>query len=143
MHRSMLFEILHCKFEKWCTLLSVLSLLVVVVVIVVVVVSRLQVACRRKYSRLHTALLLQESIASLLEDNTKVFVLYLDVKKAFDSVWIDGLFHHLYALGVTGKTGRTSVQELCRFSNAELGLTIRYPIGTQCPAGYIKAGTFR
>ena len=70
------------------------------------VVSRLQGACRRGYSCLHTALLLQESIASLLEDNAKVFVLYLDVRRAFDSVWIDGLFHRLYALGVTGKTWR-------------------------------------
>ena len=70
------------------------------------VVSRLQGACRRGYSCLHTALLLQESIASLLENNSKVFVLYLDVKKAFDSIWIDGLFHRLYALGVTGRTWR-------------------------------------
>ena len=49
-------------------------------------------------------MVLQESVATLLENNPKVFVLYVDVRKAFDSVWIDGLFHRLYALGVTGKT---------------------------------------
>ena len=70
------------------------------------VVSRLQGACRRGYSCLHTSLLLQEAIATLLENSTNVFVLYLDVRKAFDSVWIDGLFHRLYALGVTGRTWR-------------------------------------
>ena len=34
-------------------------------------------------------------------------MIYLDVRKAFDSVWIDGLFHRLYALAITGKTWRT------------------------------------
>ena len=82
------------------------------------VVSRLQGACRRGYSCLHTALMLQEAIATLLETNPNVFVLYLDVRRAFDSVWVDGLFHRLYALGVTGRTWRilykTYVNFRCR-----------------------------
>ena len=57
-------------------------------------------------SCLHTAFLLQESISEQLETNRKVFITYLDVSKAFDGVWIDGLFFCLRDLGIFGKTWR-------------------------------------
>ena len=79
------------------------------------VVSHLQGACRRGYSCLHTALMLQEAVATLLETNPNVFVLYLDVRQAFDSVWVDGLFHRLYALGVTGRTWRILYKTYVKF----------------------------
>ena len=66
------------------------------------VVAKTQGACKKGLSSLHTALLLQETIATNLETNKKVFVLYLDVSKAFDSVWVNGLFYQLYLLGLKG-----------------------------------------
>ena len=70
------------------------------------VIESTQGACKKGLSSLHTAFLLQESIASNLETHRKVFVLYLDVSKAFDSVWINGLFYQLYHLGLKGKIWR-------------------------------------
>ena len=70
------------------------------------VISDLQGACRKGISCVHTALLLQECIATQLESYKKVFVLYLDVAKAFDSVWVGGLFFRLREIGVIGKTWR-------------------------------------
>ena len=49
---------------------------------------------------------MQETVATLLETHSKVFVSYFDVARAFDSIWIDGLFFQLYALGIRGKTWR-------------------------------------
>ena len=63
------------------------------------VISELQGACRRGSSCIHTALTLQETIASQLGGGGKVFVAFFDVSKAFDSVWVDGLFFSLsYAM---------------------------------------------
>ena len=70
------------------------------------VLTQLQGACRKGVSCVHTALLLQESTAALLETNDKVFVTYLDVSKAFDGVWIGGLFYRLWEMGIKGRTWR-------------------------------------
>ena len=69
-------------------------------------ITQLQGACKNGISCLHTAFLLQESISEQLETNRKVFITYLDVSKAFDGVWIDGLFFCLRDLGIFGKTWR-------------------------------------
>ena len=69
-------------------------------------ISNLQGACRKGISCVQTAFLLQESISTLLQNNSKVFVTYLDVSKAFDGVWIGGLFYRLWEIGVHGKTWR-------------------------------------
>ena len=70
------------------------------------VLSHLQGACRKGISCVHTSMVLQETISTLLESNSKVFVTYLDVSKAFDGVWIDGLFYRLRELGICGRTWR-------------------------------------
>ena len=70
------------------------------------IVSESQAACRKGVSSIHTAMLLQESIAANLGEVDKIFVLYLDVSKAFDSVWIDGLFYQLHNMGIKGKLWR-------------------------------------
>ena len=57
------------------------------------VVSELQGACKAGHSCLHTAFLLQETIATTLENNNNCIVAFYDVAKAFDSVWIGGLIH--------------------------------------------------
>ena len=62
------------------------------------VISDLQGACKTGLSCLHTAFSLQEAIATSLEEGNKCFVAFYDVTKAFNSVWIDGLFNP-YAAG--------------------------------------------
>ena len=60
------------------------------------VISGLQGACRKGLSCVHSALILRETVATSLEDNQKCFVAFFDVAKAFDTVWVDGLFYQLY-----------------------------------------------
>ena len=45
-------------------------------------------------------------MATSLEDNHQCYVAFFDVAKAFDTVWVDGLFYQLYHLGIRGKTWR-------------------------------------
>ena len=70
------------------------------------VISPLQGACRNGTSCLHSAAILQEAIAVNLNTNKRAFVAYFDVAKAFDSVWIDGLFYKLREMGAKGKEWR-------------------------------------
>ena len=45
-----------------------------------------------------------ETINHMLERGSKMFSYFLDVRKAFDTVWIDGLMYKLFSdLGVNGK----------------------------------------
>ena len=70
------------------------------------VISELQGACREGSSCFHTAFNLRETLAASMEDTGKCFVAFFDVIKAFDTVWIDGLFKQMYDLGITGRTWR-------------------------------------
>ena len=70
------------------------------------VISNLQGACRKGQSCVHTAYLLQETVSSALERKKNVFVAFYDVSKAFDTVWIKGLFFKLYNMGIRGITWR-------------------------------------
>ena len=80
------------------------------------VVSDLQGACRKGSSCIHTALTLQETISKERERNSKVFVAYYDVSKAFDSVWIDGLFFQLHNLGIKDSLWRILYKMCVDFS---------------------------
>ena len=70
------------------------------------VISNLQGACRGGFSCVHTAFNLRETVAASMESSNKCFVAFFDVAKAFDTVWIDGLFKQMYDLGITGRTWR-------------------------------------
>ena len=70
------------------------------------VISNLQGACKKGHSCLHSALTIQEALATSMERYGKCFVPYFDVTKAFDEVWIEGLFYRLYKMGITGKSWR-------------------------------------
>ena len=65
------------------------------------VISDLQGAWKKKISCVHTALLLQESIANALDSNKNIFVTFLDVSKAYDTVWTDGLFYQLNEMAIS------------------------------------------
>ena len=80
------------------------------------VISDLQGAGRAGSSCIHTALTLQETIAKEREGNRNVFVAYYDVSKAFDSVWIDGLFHQLRSMGITGSLWRILYKSYLNFN---------------------------
>ena len=69
-------------------------------------ISELEGACKNGLPCIHTALLLQETVATSLETNRKCLAAYFDVAKAFDTVWIERLFFQLYELGIRGKTWR-------------------------------------
>ena len=69
-------------------------------------ISELQGACRDGFSCVHTAFNLCETLATSLEASRNCFVAFYDVAKAFDTVWIDGLFVQMYELGITGRIRR-------------------------------------
>lgn len=66
----------------------------------------LQGANQDRCSSLHTSLLLQESIARNLDKGETVYAAFLDIRKAFDSVWIDGLLYMLKEQNLNIKTLR-------------------------------------
>ena len=70
------------------------------------IISSLQGACRKGQSCVHSAYLLQETVLTALEENNNVFMAYFDVSKAFDTVWVNGLFYKMYDMGVKGKIWR-------------------------------------
>ena len=70
------------------------------------VISHLQGACHSGKSCIHSALILQEAISVGLGTKKRVLVTYLDVSKAFDGVWIDGLFYQLHESSIVGKAWR-------------------------------------
>ena len=80
------------------------------------VVSDLQGACRKGTSCIHTALTLQETISKERERNKKVFVAYFDVSKAFESMWVDGLFFQLHELGIKDSLWRILYKMYINFS---------------------------
>ena len=58
--------------------------------------DHLQGAAQSKSSSVQVAWILRETIAVNREKNGQVFVALLDTEKAFDTVWINGLFKKLY-----------------------------------------------
>ena len=93
------------------------------------VISDLQGAGRKKQSCVHTALLLQESIADALEHNKQVFVAFYDVSKAYDTVWTNGLFYQLRNMGIRGRTWRLLYR-------AYIDFKCRVRIGGKCSDWY-------
>jgi exonuclease III len=65
-----------------------------------------QSACEKGLSSAHASLLLQETVSHNVENRSPVYVTFFDAKKAFDTVWIEGLFFILYCNGIRGKLWR-------------------------------------
>jgi hypothetical protein len=66
----------------------------------------LQGAAQPHCSCLHTSLLLQETVSHNLEKGSVVYVAMLDIQKAFDTVWIEGLLFKLFQKGMDSKLWR-------------------------------------
>ena len=47
--------------------------------------------------------LLQETLVVQLGNGSNACIVYLDVSKAFNSIWIDSLFDHFYLFVIKGK----------------------------------------
>ena len=65
-----------------------------------------QSACSKGLSSIHASLLLQETIAHNVDTGNNSFVTYFDTRKAFDTVWIQGLLYLLFINGIRGKLWR-------------------------------------
>ena len=59
-------------------------------------VSRLQGAGQKGCSSMHTTFLLREAAHYHIEKGNDVQVMLLDTRRAFDTVWINGLFYRMY-----------------------------------------------
>jgi hypothetical protein len=66
----------------------------------------LQGAAQPHCSSVHTSLLLQETVAYNLERGSTVYVAMLDIQKAFDTVWTEGLLYKLFQGGMDPKLWR-------------------------------------
>ena len=66
--------------------------------------SNLQFGFQEGVGCLETSFTILESINHMLKRGNKLFACFLDVRKAFDTVWIDGLLYKLFSeLGIKGR----------------------------------------
>ena len=70
------------------------------------VIDELQGAGKTHCSCLHTSLLLQEAISYNLARGENVYVAFLDIRKAFDTVYIPGSLYKLYQNGLNTRIWR-------------------------------------
>lgn len=66
----------------------------------------LQFAYQKGTGCIQASYVLQKAALYNIERGSKVYACLLDSAKAFDTVWIDGLFYKLYQIGIRGKTWR-------------------------------------
>jgi hypothetical protein len=62
--------------------------------------SALQRGFTQKVSAMNAALLLMETVSEYRDSERNLTTIFLDVEKAFDVVWIDGLLHKLHRLNI-------------------------------------------
>ena len=66
--------------------------------------SELQLGSRKGVGCIETSFTILQTINHMIERGSKVFSCFLDVRKAFDTVWIDGLLLKLFSeLGINGR----------------------------------------
>ena len=65
-----------------------------------------QSACNKGLSSVHASLMLQETIAHNNDNGSNTYVTFFDTRKAFDTVWVEGLLYMLFINGVKGKLWR-------------------------------------
>ena len=70
----------------------------------------LQGGFQEHFSCMHIAFTLQEAIQSLHEHGKKTYVTYLDVRKAFDTVWHEGLLVKVHENGIKGQAWQGFIQ---------------------------------
>jgi len=85
----------------------------------------LQGAYQAEHDALTTSFIIDEAINHCCEENDKVFACYVDVSKAFDKVWINGMLFKLYHNAkIVGKSWRlikswySDLEEYCLLSGS-------------------------
>ena len=68
--------------------------------------DEMQSAVQIKCSSLHSSFVVQEAINYHLNAGSTVYTAFLDTRKAFDTVWLNGLLFKLHEAGLNGKTWR-------------------------------------
>ena len=66
----------------------------------------MQFAYQKGKSCVQASFVLQEAINHAVERESKVYACFLDISKAFDCVWTDGLFFKMFNFGIQGKSWR-------------------------------------
>ena len=79
------------------------------------VVDELQGAGQEHCSCLHVSMMLQESIAHHVNKGQNVYIALLDIRKAFDTVWVEGLLYKLLKAGLNHKSLRLISQAYDNF----------------------------
>ena len=64
-----------------------------------------QAGFRRKRSCIDNVYTLNEIVQGRLREGKKTYAFFLDVQKAYDTVWLNGLWVKLWGLGVRGRMG--------------------------------------
>ena len=72
-------------------------------------IHSMQGGFKKQQGCLITSFNVKEAIQYAKEKNSKVYACFLDVKKAFDQVWHDGLFYKLYKCGVNRTVLKTII----------------------------------
>jgi hypothetical protein len=78
-------------------------------------IDDLQGAGQEACSSLHTNWLVREGISHYREQQSSVYIALMDIAKAFDSIWHEGLFYKLYELGMDGKIWRLLLRSYDHF----------------------------
>ena len=66
--------------------------------------SKMQFGFQEGVGCVEASFIILETVNDMLERGSKIFSCLLDVRKAFDTVWIDGLLYKLFTeLGITGR----------------------------------------
>ena len=66
--------------------------------------SEMQLGFQEGVVCIEASVTILETINHMLESGSKVFSCFLDVRKAFDTVWIDGILYKLFSeLGIGGR----------------------------------------
>ena len=90
--------------------------------------NKCQFAYQKDKSSVLSSFVLQEIVHHNVEKGSKVYACFLDSSKAFDMVWLDGLFYKLFNIGMKGKTWRIlrrwyQGMKCCVSLNGKLSLT--------------------
>ena len=85
---------------------------------------KMQFGFQESVGCIEASFIILKTINHMLERGSKIFSCFLDVRKAFDTVWIDGLLYKLFTeLGINGRMWPAIIDSgpLCRMFDISQG----------------------